>query len=54
MKERLIKEIIIFIAFMICCLACKALGATTDIYGAMILNWVIRIYTEIVWRDFYE
>ena len=54
MKERLIKEIIIFMAFIICCLACKALGATSDIYGAMILNWIIRVYVEMVWDKFYD
>lgn len=54
MKERLFKEIVVFMAFMICCLACKALGAVSDMYGAMILNWIIRVYVEMVWDKFYD
>lgn len=54
MKERLFKELIIFIGFIICCLACKALGAIFNAYEVMILNWMIRVYVEMVWDKFYD
>lgn len=54
MKERLFKEIVIFMICLICSLVCRVLGGTFNPYITMILYWVIRIYVEMVWEKFYD
>lgn len=52
MKTRLFKEIVIFIAYLICIIPCAVMNNKGNLYEAMILNWIIRVWVELVWGKF--